>query len=334
MGPGSVTRLSLALGLLGSAVLGVLTEPGLPAPDLAYRSPLHGLELYLNPENNAPRALAALRAAPDADPAVVDAVARIAAEPMATWFTDPASDPVPSVTALTTQAQRLGTVPVVVVYGVPERDCGLYSAGGAAGEREYLAWVAGITAGIGERAAIVVLEPDAVAHALDGCLSESAAQQRLALLSQAVTLLKQNSGTRVYLDAGNATWISDLDALGEALRASGVERADGFALNVSNYRSTGDSVAYGQALSRRLAGAHFVVDTSRNGQQVDPAEGWCNVRSARLGRPPTTSPRTPQLDAYLWVKQPGNSDGECGRGDPPAGQWWPESAVALASPPA
>jgi endoglucanase len=149
-----------------------------------------------------------------------------------------------------------------------------------------------------------------------------------------VTLLKQNAGTRVYLDAGNATWITDVDRLSDALRASGVERADGFALNTSNYRSTRDSVAYGRALSARLSGAHFVIDTSRNGQQVDPDEGWCNVRSARLGRPPTTSTKTPRLDAYLWVKQPGNSDGECGRGDPPAGQWWLESAVALTSPPA
>jgi endoglucanase len=35
------------------------------------------------------------------------------------------------------------------------------------------------------------------------------------------------------------------------------------------------------------------------------------------------------VDAYLWVKQPGASDGTCRAGAPPAGHWWPEYALQL-----
>lgn len=51
----------------------------------------------------------------------------------------------------------------------------------------------------------------------------------------------------------------------------------------------------------------------------------------------------PLLDAYLWIKIPGESDGTCTRGgpagspdpewgviDPPAGQWFPDQALQLA----
>ena len=38
----------------------------------------------------------------------------------------------------------------------------------------------------------------------------------------------------------------------------------------------------------------------------------------------------PRMDALLWVKQPGISDGPCRPGEPGAGQWWPEYALELA----
>jgi endoglucanase len=36
------------------------------------------------------------------------------------------------------------------------------------------------------------------------------------------------------------------------------------------------------------------------------------------------------LDALLWVKLPGESDGAC-NGGPAAGQWWQEIALELAA---
>lgn len=93
---------------------------------------------------------------------------------------------------------------------------------------------------------------------------------------------------------------------------------------------------------------HFVVDTSRNGrgpwvpeQAFAEPETWCNPLDRGLGGRPTTVTGEPLADAFLWVKVPGESDGECHRGtpgptdpargvvDPPAGAWFPDLAREL-----
>jgi cellulose 1,4-beta-cellobiosidase len=53
-----------------------------------------------------------------------------------------------------------------------------------------------------------------------------------------------------------------------------------------------------------------VIDTSRNGRGETRAKWsvWCNVRGAGLGERPRASP-VPGVDAYFWVKPPGESDG-------------------------
>ena len=53
----------------------------------------------------------------------------------------------------------------------------------------------------------------------------------------------------------------------------------------------------------------------------------CNPAGRALGTPPTALTAAAHADAYLWVKHPGESDGECGRGDPVAGSW--SNALAL-----
>ncbi|MFI2791482.1 glycoside hydrolase family 6 protein, partial [Kitasatospora sp. NPDC018614] len=45
--------------------------------------------------------------------------------------------------------------------------------------------------------------------------------------------------------------------------------------------------------------------------------------------PPTTRTADPLVDAYLWIKRPGESDGTC-KGGPKAGQWWETYALELA----
>jgi endoglucanase len=104
--------------------------------------------------------------------------------------------------------------------------------------------------------------------------------------------------------------------------------------------------------------AHFVIDTSRNGQgpwqptaTYPDKQDWCNPPGRGLGATPAAHPiaTNPLLDAYLWVKTPGQSDGQCNRGtagttdpewgnivDPAAGAWFPAQALQLAqlaSPP-
>jgi endoglucanase len=77
---------------------------------------------------------------------------------------------------------------------------------------------------MGDAPALVVLEPDAVAHMVDGCTPAEYQGEREQLLSEAVVRLKQQSGTRVYLDAGNPDWIQDPWKLTEPLRSGRVSR--------------------------------------------------------------------------------------------------------------
>ena len=148
----------------------------------------------------------------------------------------------------------------------------------------------------------------------------------------AVRTLSARPRTSVYLDAGNAGWIRTSSRLVGPLRQAGIRAADGFALNVANFYRTGTSVRYGRALSRQLGGAHFVVDTSRNGNgptgKDHEGPKWCNPPGQALGDYPTTDTGQRLVDAYLWIKVPGESDGTC-RGAPSAGQWWPQYALEL-----
>jgi len=236
-------------------------------------------------------------------------------------------------------AAEAGQLPVLVAYHAPVRDCRQYSAGGAADIDEYLHWIGGFAAGLGDRPAVVIVEPDAIPQALAGCEGLDPAQ-RFELLFQAVAILDRQPATRIYLDAGNPRWVSDLPALADALRRSNIDSADGFSLNVANFVPTEEVAAFGLALSQELErdappgtpSAHVVIDTSRNGAgplpDADDPERWCNPPGRRLGQPPTTSPGMPRVDALLWIKQPGDSDGTC-RGGPPAGSWWPEMAADL-----
>ena len=79
-----------------------------------------------------------------------------------------------------------------------------------------------------------------------------------------------------------------------------------------------------------------MIDTSRNGQGPRRRAEWCNPPGRGLGERPTTTTNIPRLDAKLWIKTPGESDGECARGDPAAGRWFPRQAaelIRLATPP-
>ncbi|MFB6893532.1 glycoside hydrolase family 6 protein [Kitasatospora sp. NPDC056327] len=289
---------------------------------------LPGQTFYVSDQTSAARQVAALRGQGRA--AEADTLLRIAGQPSSQWLGDGAARGI--VEQVGRRAAEADRTPVFVAYNIPHRDCGLYSAGGAPDAAAYRAWVTGLADAIGDRRAWVVLEPDAVAHTLDACgVKGDAAAERYGLLAFAVQELKKRPRVRVYLDAGNPGWTPDPVALAEALRRSGVAAADGFAVNVSNFFSTDRNVSYGAQLSALLDGKPFVVDTSRNGNGPLSPEAWCNPAGRALGVPPTTGTGRPGVDAYLWVKNPGESDGECGRGEPRAGEFWLPYALGLAS---
>ncbi len=256
-------------------------------------------------------------------------IRRIAENPAAAWFADESPGYAARARSLAVNAAAVGRLPVIVLYHVPHRDCSGQSAGGAASDSAYRAWVLALSQALDGQRAIVIIEPDAVAQTLQGCRG---ATGRFALLSDALRTLSAHRGLKLYLDAGNSAWITDTTRMARALKRAGVGHADGFALNVANFETTKDTIAYGVRLSAKLGGAPFVIDTSRNGNGP-AAKGhhhWCNPPGRALGEAPTLATGQPLVDAYLWVKRPGESDGACGRGAPAAGVWWPSYALSLA----
>ncbi len=90
--------------------------------------------------------------------------------------------------------------------------------------------------------------------------------------------------------------------------------------------TTSDETVYGANVSQLLGGKHFVVDTSRNGNGSNGE--WCNPTGRAIGQTPTNQTGNALVDALLWVKTPGESDGTC-NGGPSAGVWWPDYALSL-----
>lgn len=228
--------------------------------------------------------------------------------------------------AATTRAAAAGAMPVLVAYNIPQRDCNGLSGGNAVSADAYRRWIAAFASGIGSRRAVVILEPDALA-AMD-CLSSADQQLRTDLLAFAVQTFAALGHVAIYLDAGHAHWQS-VSTMAARLKASGVAGIAGFSLNISNFVSDADNIAYGQTLAAALGGKHFVIDSSRNGLGPTADAQWCNPTGRALGTRPTTSTGIANLDAYLWIKHPGESDGAC-NGGPNAGVWWPEYALGLA----
>jgi endoglucanase len=108
------------------------------------------------------------------------------------------------------------------------------------------------------------------------------------------------------------------------LKGSGVDLADGFATNISNFQKTNFELAYAKKLSTLLDGKRYIIDTSRNGNGPGKSRGnapqWSDPIGVKIGYKPTTLVTHEGLDAFLWVKPPGEADGSAF----PAGSWHPE----------
>ncbi|MEV5592708.1 glycoside hydrolase family 6 protein [Streptomyces sp. NPDC052496] len=293
------------------------------------QQPRSTVPYWVNPDGKAAQQAATYAKSDKTDEA--EQIDKIAAQPVAEWIG--VEDPEREARGFTEAAAKAGREALLVLYNIPHRDCGSYSKGGAADGNAYRAWLDGVLKGIGDRPTTVVLEPDALPHIEDRCTPEQFHEERYALLTEAVGKLKALPHTKVYLDAGNPHWIKDPGRMVEPLKRAGIAQADGFALNISNFQTTEENRTYGKRLSSMVGGKHFVIDTSRNGNGPAPGgddpENWCNPRGRALGTAPTVRTGDPLVDAYLWIKRPGESDGTC-KGGPKAGDWWPEYALELA----
>jgi endoglucanase len=258
---------------------------------------------------------------------------RIADRPAAVWFADYAPATLTSrVRAVTSGGAAQGRVPVVVAYAIPDRDCGGASQGGAPDLGAYDAWVDRFAAGLGSGEVVVVLEPDSIAQS--ECLPAARRADRFASLARAGRVLKAaNPEARVYYDAGHSGWrpAAEQAALLKQAGAASAASSDGIFSNVSNFHTTAAEIAYDRQILDALdgpPGLGAVIDTSRNGNGAPPDGEWCDPAGRKIGRAPTLNTGEPRIDAYLWVKLPGESDG-C-KGTP--GTFSPSYAYDLASP--
>ena len=87
---------------------------------------------------------------------------------------------------------------------------------------------------------------------------------------------------------------------------------------LEQYSSGFTEVVYAQTLSKYFReqcdfDPKVIIDTARNGNPATRGEtqcsGWCNLREAVAGPQPTLSTTTDVVDAFFWIKTPGESDG-------------------------
>jgi endoglucanase len=292
-------------------------------------------------------------------------LAAMVGTPQAAWFTDGSPAEVERAVRETTRAAaRAHRVPVLVAYNIPFRDCAQYSAGGAVDGAAYQAWIDGFAKGIGVHNAVVILEPDSLGiipfnttifGAADWCKPTvtdaegnvtpapgATPADRYAQLNYAVdSILAKAPRASIYLDGTHSAWLG----VGEAafrLASAGVQRAQGFFLNVSNFQPTSELTQFGtwvsDCITAATAGApwaagHFDWCPS----QYDPATNYATVNyspdfaatvtagleplmggaaatthfvldTSRNGQGPWT-PTAVYPDAQVWCNPPGRGVG-------------------------
>lgn len=204
-----------------------------------------------------------------------DQLSALLSTPQADWFVGGSPDSVQQgVASVTADAAQQQKVPVLVMYNVPGRDCSQYSAGGAATDAEYRAWVDGFVAGIGSAHAVVLVEPDGLANLPSDCPSAYPGQDidalttsRIADISYAAQQVENSDpNSLVYLDAGNSEWHSVGD-IAQRLYSAGVGDVQGFFLNVSNFQYAVNSDFYGSWISDCLA---YATDLNSTHTAVAP----------------------------------------------------------------
>jgi endoglucanase len=308
-----VAVIALAIGWVVTAVI----------PGIGQNNPLEGKNLYRYPDS---AAVQAIESSP-ADEASELAV--IAETPSAVWLlpeVHPASDVGDFVDGIALAAEASASVPVFVVYGIPDRDCNNFSSGGL-DEEGYAEWISAIGAGLLNHESVIILEPDSLSLAREcGNVDDRIRQVSTAasLIATANPLLSAPSPT-IYLDGGHSNWLS-AEVMAEILNRAGIAEVQGFASNTANYNTTADEVTYAEELSSLTGDSHYVIDTARNGNGTTGQ--WCNPSGRALGEAPAVISDGTRHDANLWIKTPGESDGEC-NGGPSAGSWWQAGALAL-----
>ncbi len=293
-------------------------------------NPLLGANFFVDPESEAAHAA-------QSDPAL-DVIARQPGTARFGKFSF-GSNGVPDIqTAVSRYLARAavespGSVPLLATYRIVDGHCGHW-ADPPADVASYQNFINGFAAGIGSYRAVLFLEMDSLITM--PCLNRHGQAVREGELRYAINTLSADCPHLViYLDAGAADALHARDAA-RFLRASGVDKIQGFFLNATHFDWTSNEIRFGHQISRMTGGKHFVINTGENGLGPQrPAdivhqglEVLCNPH-AGLGPLPTANTGFRNVDMFAWTSNPGESGGRCGAGAPGTGVYWPGYAKSL-----
>lgn len=199
--------------------------------------------------------------------------------------------------------------------------------------RQYHRWIDRLAAATGRAHAAIILQPDGP-FAL---CAPHGSRLPSRMIAESARRFAELPHASVYIDAGASDWPKDDPGTAATiLERAGVEHARGFALNVTHYTSTAESIRHGAQVVAELArrgieDVHFVVSTAENGRpfHFDEYRGShpnnakvCDTPRERkcvtLGIPPTTRVAAARwglpddaralaaryVDAYLWIGRP------------------------------
>lgn len=232
------------------------------------------------------------------------------------------------------QSSETNSIPIFAVYNIPQRDLGGEAKGGLSDSEEYKAWIDLVSAEIGDAPSVIILEPDALAGIPE--MNEEQQRERIAILHDALgTFFYANPQTAVYLDAGNSKWHDSANV------AELINRVDpdgqlvgGIALNVANQLPKNEIVSYAESIVDELGRPlRLMIDASMTGSVVTDtglASSWCNTDGEHVG----STDNWYDAEAFVeeaFIKTPGESDGNCGTSQKPAGEFDPELLIRQVS---
>jgi cellulose 1,4-beta-cellobiosidase len=342
----SVVGLAMLLASCATAPKPVPVTPATTPPAPAI-NPFADATLFVNPEYT--KAVESLIPAHAGEAAMLKKLSVIPTAIWLSWIADTKDVPRYLDLALQQQkAGGKPVITTFVVYNLPNRDCNAAASAGelpaspegeARYQHDYIDAIAAAFAAHPDQRIAAILEPDSVGNLITNlenpkCQAAEGIYKRG--IAYAIAKLSLPN-VFLYLDAAHAGWlgwpknlVKTAPMFKEILTmAGGPDRIRGFATDVSNYNpakdptnpkrdphaAPNDELGYIADLNKALeaegiTGKGFVIDTSRDGKAYIRAStaNWCNIKGAGLGERPQAAP-APLVDAYLWIKPPGESDG-------------------------
>jgi hypothetical protein len=201
----------------------------------------------------------------------------------------------------------------------------------------YEQWITQLAKGIGNFRAVVYLEEDALITMPR--VAPAQRRVRLAEIAYAVKALEADPHVAVYIDAGASDTLMGPGKIAHLLRTADVGQAQGFALNSTHNEWVTTEMHFGQQISRRLGGAHFIVQsgTAGRGPRLNPhpktqgIEDLCNPPGTGLG-PLTWDTGYQGVDGLLWYANVGfTANIACHDGEPGLATFWPAYAYGIVS---